>query len=174
MLPDLQHDNDDTCGNTAYSFEVTTSQDGYNAGRSYSFRTFVSADERDTWVEFLRTVVRAAVELDRRTNPSISMYARIQWSGKTFSESSTVNVLISTIILSNFVINMLQAEIQPKPGSASERTFKSLDIFFTLIYTTELIFLLIAYGKKFWRDGWKIFDFVVRQKASNALNLTEM
>lgn len=174
MLPDLQHDNDDTCGNTAYSFEVTTSQDGYNAGRSYSFRTFVSADERDTWVEFLRTVVRAAVELERRTNPSISMYARIQWSVKAFFESSTVNVLISTIILSNFAINMLQAEIQPKSGSATERTFKYLDIFFTLVYTTELIFLLIAYGKKFWIDGWKIFDFVVRQQESKALSLTEM
>lgn len=40
-----------------------------------------------------------------------------------------------------------------------------LNYIFTGIYTIEMIFKIIAFGKSYFRDGWCIFDFLIVMSA---------
>ena len=141
-------------------FEISTINNGYNAGRKYCFRTNGEA-ERDEWISFLVSASKSARDKQRKANPELSKIAWLQLVLRDKLQSETFQVIISIIILTNFVINILAAEYLPDDNGVDISLFEKFDMLFTAIYSLELILLLFAYGWSFFLDGWKIFDFVV-------------
>eukprot|EP00811_Abedinium_folium_P022767 NODE_3220_length_2072_cov_20.916195.p1 GENE.NODE_3220_length_2072_cov_20.916195~~NODE_3220_length_2072_cov_20.916195.p1 ORF type:complete len:448 (-),score=96.64 NODE_3220_length_2072_cov_20.916195:729-1928(-) len=87
------------------------------------------------------------------------------WSCQSHAEdlynNFYVQIGIATLIVANFLMNMVEKQIDPTRDSYAS-TWDSLELFFTLIFTVEL--LLNMYGSwsmPFWHSGWNVFDFVV-------------
>lgn len=59
-----------------------------------------------------------------------------------------VQGLVAVLIVSNFIINIIQGEITSVEGSTSEQTFSEIDLFFTLAFLCELLFNML--GSWFW------------------------
>uniref|UniRef100_A0A7S0NDF1 EF-hand domain-containing protein n=1 Tax=Hanusia phi TaxID=3032 RepID=A0A7S0NDF1_9CRYP len=141
-------------------FEISTISEGYNAGRKYCFRTSGDA-ERDEWIGFLNTASKSARDKQRKANPELSKIAWLQLILREKLKSEAFQILISIIILTNFVFNILAAEYMPTDDGVNLSLFEKFDKVFTAIYSFELLLLLFAYGRSFFYDGWKIFDFVI-------------
>jgi len=75
-----------------------------------------------------------------------------------------VQMIIASMIVGNFVVNIIEKEIDPYEVEYQqyEGHWRAFDYAFNVIFLIELI--VNMYGKwffRFWKDGWNIFDFVV-------------
>jgi hypothetical protein len=70
------------------------------------------------------------------------------------------NAFIFLIIIANTVILALDKYPEHDPDVLA--FFKILNLFFTIVFTVELVFKFIALGvRAFFRDGFNIFDMVI-------------
>ncbi|MFC0309501.1 ion transporter [Gallibacterium trehalosifermentans] len=67
------------------------------------------------------------------------------------------NFIIAVIIFNAFILGLDTYNLDPKIHNVIE----ILDEICLVIYTIELIFKIIAFGRHFIRSGWNIFDFFV-------------
>lgn len=49
----------------------------------------------------------------------------------------------------------------PNMSSKAESTLETINYFFTLIFFIEMIVKLLGFGKRYFRDNWNRFDFLV-------------
>eukprot|EP00322_Chrysochromulina_rotalis_P010563 CAMPEP_0115848002 /NCGR_PEP_ID=MMETSP0287-20121206/10686_1 /TAXON_ID=412157 /ORGANISM="Chrysochromulina rotalis, Strain UIO044" /LENGTH=472 /DNA_ID=CAMNT_0003301879 /DNA_START=83 /DNA_END=1501 /DNA_ORIENTATION=- len=72
---------------------------------------------------------------------------------------------VASIIIANFVVNILEKEIDPDllaPKYPS--TWENLDLAFNIIFLVELLVNMYGYGgptRAFFRNGWNVFDFII-------------
>ncbi|KAK3247976.1 hypothetical protein CYMTET_42543 [Cymbomonas tetramitiformis] len=77
----------------------------------------------------------------------------------TWYNSSTIQIVVALLILVNFVVNAAEAQV---PDEGDHPIFKGFEIFFTVIFTLELVLNLFAHWcGLFWASGWNWFDFIV-------------
>lgn len=73
--------------------------------------------------------------------------------------------LVAFIIIANFVINIVQAEIDPDSLNLMYgETWDVLDTTFNVIFLVELLVNMYGYGGPvlaFWSDAWNVFDFII-------------
>jgi len=72
-----------------------------------------------------------------------------------------VQVFVAGLIVSNFLCNIVQAQIDPK-GNKFPDTFAVFEWFFNIVFLFELILNMYScWFKKFWKSSWNVFDFFV-------------
>ena len=76
-------------------------------------------------------------------------------------QSNLFNYAIALIIISNFAMNIVEAETAPDPDSPAQVVFDNLDYGFTMVYCLELACNMFVNGRRFWFSAYSIFDFVV-------------
>eukprot|EP00960_Hanusia_phi_P003962 116421-Hanusia_phi.AAC.1 len=138
-------------------FQVCTEQGGYNSGRTFIFRCSNEEEERGK-VEVLKETAKRERKAAQRFNQWSLMQKRIK---KTYS-SVVCQGFIAILIVLNFLVNIVEKQINPEESSNGAALFNNLDIFFTVIFTVELLLNITA--NFFWNfvlDGWNIFDFII-------------
>jgi len=81
-----------------------------------------------------------------------------------FYQSTHTQIFVAVLIGANFLVNVIQKEIDPYPEEYRRyrQLWQDLEDAFNVIFLIELI--LNWYGKwffSFWNDGWNIFDFII-------------
>lgn len=77
-----------------------------------------------------------------------------------FVDSSAVqNVVLAVIIVNAVVIALATAAVE---GTTTYAVLHALDSIALVVFVIELVLKLVAYGpKRFFTDGWSVFDFIV-------------
>jgi voltage-gated sodium channel len=78
---------------------------------------------------------------------------------KTFIESRTVELVITWLIVANAVT--LGLETSPSVMAEFEFELHLIDHVLLTVFVTELVIKLMVYHLAFFRDPWRIFDFIV-------------
>jgi len=80
--------------------------------------------------------------------------------------NSWLQMFVAGLILGNFLVNIIEKEIDPFPAELQHytTTWESFDAFFNLAFFVELLLNMWGFGgpyKHFWNSGWNVFDFIV-------------
>ena len=78
---------------------------------------------------------------------------------QNFIESKTFERFILTVIVINAIT--LGIEASPKLGEGVHSLLHTVDRVFLSIFAVELLLRGVVYRKRFFKDPWRIFDFVV-------------
>lgn len=72
---------------------------------------------------------------------------------------------VAFCIVGNFVINILEKQIDPDTSNLQYGSlWSAADYFFNIVFVFELIGNMWTYGgpaKRFWHDGWNVFDTII-------------
>ena len=80
---------------------------------------------------------------------------------KRVYNSNAFEVAAATVILMNFICNIIEAELNPEPGPEAT-ILDSFDFAFVIIFTIELgVNIFANWMKDFISDGWCWFDLLV-------------
>ena len=147
----------------SFFIEVLTASDGYNGGRPYIFRTSGS-NEGVAWLEAIGRAAKTARK--RALAAAKTPLQRMQMRCLQFYESSAVQVTVAIMIMGNFIVNTVQAEIMPEGADEGDsliaRVFVMIDAFFSLAFGIELLINLAAnWMWNFLLSGWCLFDATV-------------
>ena len=136
------------------AFNIQTLPDGYNCGRTYTFKV-TSEGKFQAWVQELEKAVAAATYADLRKSPIRLWQTRVRrvMVMQGFPES------VALLIGANFLINVVQTQIDP---GQELPVFNTLDLAFSIVFTVELAMNLFCHWwRPFWSDPWLVFDFCV-------------
>ena len=146
---------------------IHTNTQGHNAGRKYCLR--VGADTAD--FAALLAKLRSLVAQAKREALGQTWGAKFHRSRclvKLMFVSNTWQILVSLLILANFMANALECQYKLSlvnddgTPTAFGQTLIYLDKFFTWVFTLELLLNLYAHWKdEFVKDGWNNFDLFV-------------
>jgi hypothetical protein len=147
----------ENAGSSWKMFDVMANIEEFGSVVKYSLRT----ERKKDMDELLRALSKARVRyirnmpgvtnLRRFQSRLCSLYARYQsWGIMTF------------IILTNFAIDVIEAEMQPANDSPAAEAFYVFDILFTSLYAIDLAANVLAHWLwPFLRNGWNVFDAFV-------------
>uniref|UniRef100_A0A6U4LAN9 EF-hand domain-containing protein n=2 Tax=Hemiselmis andersenii TaxID=464988 RepID=A0A6U4LAN9_HEMAN len=141
----------------ALCFDLTTEPNGYNLGRNYIFQCD-TPELAHEWVRALESEWEQAIW--RETN--LSRFDKFRLNVELISLSRPWQALMVALILANFVLNVIQAELKFEEGTYWEETLSTLEVALTLVFAFELIVNLFAnWFWPFFTDGWSVFDLIV-------------
>ena len=93
--------------------------------------------------------------------PKIPYIVPHQETVRMFYANNKVQVVVALLIIGNFLVNIIEKEVDPQ-GGVSPKLWRDFEDAFNVIFLAEL--LVNFYGNffyPFWRSGWNIFDFIV-------------
>uniref|UniRef100_A0A6U4UL80 EF-hand domain-containing protein n=1 Tax=Hemiselmis andersenii TaxID=464988 RepID=A0A6U4UL80_HEMAN len=138
-------------------FQVHTEQDGYNFGRTYIFQA-ETVEESDEWQRVIKNAWHAAVV----EASNLSRFGALRLRVEIFSGSNIFQGMMALLIVGNFIINVIQAELKYEPGSYWDTLLAQIEIVLTVVFIVELGLNLFAnWFSRFVNDGWSVFDFIV-------------
>ncbi|MGB1603982.1 MAG: ion transporter, partial [Promethearchaeia archaeon] len=118
-------------------------------------------------VQLIETVEALVVAATNRERPS-KLIERTRHKARMLFRSLPFQMFVALLILANFFANAYEAQMNGRLvtddglPSRTAKVLKTADLFFTIIFTVEL--LINMYAHLFWafvRDGWCMFDFFV-------------
>ena len=119
----------------ARDFVVCTGQFGMHRGRQYHFRT-PSILDREQWLVSIGRVLKRYGE---RPVPQVSELQRLRSVVRWFYIRDLCQILIATLIMLNFTLNIVQAAFAGMgPNSSLNAVFENMDLAFTVIFSVEL------------------------------------
>jgi hypothetical protein len=128
-----------------FPFAVYTAlNEGYNGNRTYFLRTDTET-ERMEWIEAIADVVRAAYNLKVTDR---SRFRRVRFIGRKIYSHQLTQKLMAVVIMSNFVVNCFDSQLQATNGSKTQKLFDVLEIVFTSCFAFELSVNMFLYW--FW------------------------
>ena len=83
---------------------------------------------------------------------------------KEFYTSTNIQVLVAIIITANFVVTIVEKEVDPYPKDNQQYAglWRMLSIMFNILFLVELIVNFYGhYFLEFWKNSWNVFDFIV-------------
>jgi voltage-gated sodium channel len=100
-------------------------------------------------------------QMDVKQNDMLPEDELVGWRRKLISriEQPLVQRIIIGVILINSVV--LGLETSPEIWAAWSGLLKALDTACLVVFIVEIAAKNAAYGRRFWRSGWNIFDFLV-------------
>jgi hypothetical protein len=151
--------------------------DGYNMGRKYllsftfPFSSLGCEDQGERFtterelVETLQGLVRDS-KFRARDRSLAGRFARSRGSVRQLFKDVYFQIFVASLISANFAANAYEAQVlvglRQDEGNTHVEVLETLDLFFTVIFTVELILNLYAHWMHdFIRDGWSLFDFLV-------------
>jgi len=129
-------------------------------GRTYYLR---AADELECaeWVAVVNEAIKEAAQIyDQSLNIGRRERFRL-WVRKCY-DSSEAQVLVSLLLLCNFIISIIQCQVGSDSETALSSNLDLAELVFTFVYTIELA--INMYSHWFWgffSSSWCLFDFIV-------------
>ena len=81
---------------------------------------------------------------------------------RSFYDVYTSFGIMAGLLVANFIIDIVQSEMQPAAGTREARIFQTFDIVFTLLFTLDLAINFLSHSTcTFFRKGWNLFDLVI-------------
>eukprot|EP00301_Raphidiophrys_heterophryoidea_P001864 c10881_g1_i1.p1 GENE.c10881_g1_i1~~c10881_g1_i1.p1 ORF type:complete len:446 (-),score=82.53 c10881_g1_i1:255-1592(-) len=81
---------------------------------------------------------------------------------RRYYESSFTQAGAAVLIFSNFIVSAARAQVSANMSHATSKRFDSLEVFFAIIFTVELVWNMYGFWfAAFWKNAWNIFDFVI-------------
>ncbi len=108
-----------------------------------------------------------------RSLPGVTMLKRLRASLSRFYDQYTAWGIMAGIILTNFIIDVVEAELQPPTPSTAASVFHGFEVLFTTLYSLDLaVNALSSSLLPFLRKGWNLLDLTIISLsiASLALN----
>jgi hypothetical protein len=138
-------------------FDIFSRVDGLDSVIRYSLRTSNKQDLEG----FLKALQQARDRI-QQTLPGFTVSSRIQERlARIYSKYITFG-LMAFLIFSNFIIDIVQAEMQAPPASSASAVFQILEILFTTLFTIDLLVNFAAHWPyPFLSKGWNLLDVVV-------------
>ena len=164
------------------TIEIRTIAGGHNLGRKYRLRA-ETRNEATRWAEILQQCVRKAIKLETRrvkkhpwqllchqarkvhggfSNDGCALALQTPRDGAAadFDEilhcpdGNPFQQFFGLVIMSSFLISLVRAEMVPEKGSEADGVFEIIDLFFTGLFTLELVTTLLAHWFfEFWTHG---------------------
>eukprot|EP00960_Hanusia_phi_P024373 717993-Hanusia_phi.AAC.5 len=160
----LQNDDGEKISSEYQEIIIETVPEGYNSGRAYIHRAL--REEARKWAQIIERQAKHARFLQEeasRTERGLLALLRIRV--KRVYEHTVTQSFMACLILTSFTLDLAQAEILPADGSASQRFFDRMDLFFASIFCFELAVNFFAKSKdccrEFYSDGWNMLDAVI-------------
>ena len=150
----------DLTGKQIFAFQIFMKDDSVFGNRSFSFRT-VSKKDMDDWVKHISTVAERAKRTYISNHPELDSMLRLRLRCKVVYKSITFQTMSASLILLNFIMNLIAAEEMPQDGSTGAEFYNWLDQCFLIIFVGEMLFIIFIYQDKVFRSGWRIFDILV-------------
>ena len=127
-------------------------------GRTYYLKAS-SAQECNAWIEDIQSAHRAAREAVVR---QLSSSVRIKRSVALFYDHPATQASIGLLLLINFLISVVQLEMESAQDHDNERTFAAINHVFTVIYTCELaVNMYCHWFWPFFTSFWGLFDLII-------------
>lgn len=83
-------------------------------------------------------------------------------NAKRMHDSNNFQQLFGAIIIFNFIVSLVQAQLVPEEGSVADETFHVADLVFTGLFTVELVVTFVGHaGLVFFMDSWRLFDTAI-------------
>ena len=128
-------------------------------GRTYYLKA-QDIEDCESWVNDIQTAIENANErLERSLN--LTRLDRCKITVGRFYESYAFQLFVAATLLTNYAVNIYEAEIQPTSDSG-QRVFDQIDTAFSALYAIELSMnMFVHWGFSFWMSGWNVFDFII-------------
>ncbi len=81
---------------------------------------------------------------------------------RAFYNAYTSRGVMAFLLALNFFLDIVQAEIQPQPGSSAAKAFDHLDTAFTVVFTADLLVNMLS--NSIWiflSRGWNLLDTLI-------------
>lgn len=98
--------------------------------------------------------------------PTGTGFWKYQPQMKAFYEGNRAQIFVAALIMLNFLANIIEKEIDPQDlhgrAISEPSVWRVLEHSFNAVFLIELLVNMYArWLRRFWCDGWNIFDFVV-------------
>jgi hypothetical protein len=124
------------------TFKVATVEGGYNGGQVIHFR---AANETgcERWVSVIKSCSVKALEHHLEAMKR-STFESMRFSLSVVYHSNWFQLLVAILIISNFVISCVQAELREPCGTPADKFLNSVDLIFTTVFIAEITGNLIV------------------------------
>ena len=140
-------------------FALLTSPVGTLRGCCYICQA-ASHDELDRWVEVMCRAVAASAKRKPGPPRPASVLQIVRARTHAFYAGDVVQVVVAAMILSNFLVNLAEAQVPATDESTA--LFGAIDLGFTAVFALELLVNLFAnLWTAFVSDAWNFFDVLV-------------
>jgi hypothetical protein len=97
-----------------------------------------------------------------RNLPGVTMLQRLQTRLARVYDQYTAWGIMAGIILTNFLVDIVEAELQPATPSAAADVFHSFEILFTTLYSLDLVASALSSSLlPFLCKGWNLLDLAI-------------
>jgi len=131
-----------------------TMEESHNGGRSYIFRC--STEEARKWEEQVDDAVENAQEArhdaEMKEKYGHSCVAMQRARCKILFESMPWQYVVAFVILTAFMVDVLEVQVLPKPGTTSFAAFFWLDAVITVFFTLDLLVNIFAHSADCFRE----------------------
>ena len=145
-----------------YIIQIRTVPGGHNSGRDYFFRTDAEQEGVNLISLVKSSTLKAMEAKTKRENDKIGKLRVLQQRLRGRYENPWTERVTALIIMLNFAVCIAQAQMNVQPDSPEAQFFDRCDVAFTAVFGFELAVNLASnWFRRFWSNGWCIFDFVV-------------
>jgi len=139
-------------------FSICTSLKGYHRGRQFVFETS-SYEELDVWVSSIARIMRHYDRSSFVPMTRLQTYRRyVRW----LYLGDRTQIVIATMISLNFVVNIMDSQLQDEHLAGLRYILNFIDSSFTGLFLLELITNMFStLVNEFIRDAWNWFDTTV-------------
>ena len=169
----------ETCLNEE-DFVVITSRVGRHGGKHFAFKT-TSVRARDEWVDAIKLLLRDRKNLTNESRSMLVIVHQVRNRLKLLLSSDDFQTFVVAMvvccyeiqtyptltdcwmqILLNFLLNIIECQLLPSRDSAEYATLNALDVFFTILFSAELVLKMAAIRLlDLVVDPWNLFDLSV-------------
>jgi hypothetical protein len=143
MMDDLWH------------FQFFARVDELNCEIKYSFRLSSKTDMNC----LIRSIQKEQANCAQDTDTAIcSMRRRV----RVFHDRYSAFGVMAGLLVANFVLDIVQSELQPETNSEEAAIFRAVDTIFTLLFAMDLAINIVSHSPcAFIRKGWNIIDLII-------------
>ena len=159
---------------------IQTVEDGYNAGRSYIYRT--NEKEAAVWKQALNEQVGQCISTHNQEQLDLvyghSGLAMRRARAQIFYDSNNFQLFVASLIIVGFLVDLIEAQLMPADGSVGYYVFLCCDIGLSSAFFFELLLNLFANSANRFRafvsssSNW--FDALIVLVSLGSLSLVGM
>ena len=148
--------NDET-NHAGHTFDIIARIEELNSTVTYSLRVSTQK-EMDCIIQAIEKAKHLLLISTQKSTALKSMQARL----RAFYYGYSSRGVMAFLLLLNFAVDIVQAELQPQAGSAATRAFDALDAAFTAVFAADLLTNMLAHPLlPFLRSGWNLLDALI-------------
>ena len=126
--------------------EIETRPGGCNSGRRYQMRSS-STEELDEWAAEIRRAwgdVLRIRDAALQVSPLLLWFRGLRAGVAAVYESAAYKSALVLVLVANFLLLMVIAQIQPEPNTAVSAAMDRVEYTFTAVFTAELLMNLFV------------------------------